>query len=261
VGALEPTVYPGSSAQHGKDTPQRGDDAETPPGQVVAPTAVISPPLEPTMPVHRRASRVSRPMAGLLIGLVVLVVAGAVLGSLSLLTHFGVIGTRSSSTAPIVVRGGTWIYGSGDPGSLIPGTGGPSALMDALYLPLFYGDAPGVIHAAAATEVPTIQNGGVNADATTWTFHLRPGLLWSDGQSYDARDVDFTWKLWTNPKFGAGSMLGLHLISRASVSADHLSITFHLTQPFAPSWLICGWMAFWHRSRLIISARWPQSKS
>jgi peptide/nickel transport system substrate-binding protein len=91
-----------------------------------------------------------------------------------------------------------------------------------------------VIHAAAAAEVPTIQNGGVSADATTWTFHLRPGLVWSDGQPYDARDVDFTWRLWANPKFGASNILGLNLISSASVSADHLSITFHLTRPFAP---------------------------
>jgi peptide/nickel transport system substrate-binding protein len=107
-------------------------------------------------------------------------------------------------------------------------------MMDALYLPLFYGDAQGVIHAEAATGVPTIQNGGVSADATTWTFHLRPHLLWSDGQPYDARDVDFTWKLWKSTKFGAGSTLGLNLISAAEVSADNLSITFHLKQPFAP---------------------------
>ncbi len=121
--------------------------------------------------------------------------------------------------------------------SLIPnGTNdGASIVMDqALYLPLFYGDAQGVIHAGAATEVPTIQNGGVNADATTWTFHLRPHLVWSDGQPYNARDVDFTWKLWANPKFGAVTTLGLNLISSTEVSADNLSITFHLKQPFAP---------------------------
>ncbi|HJT55811.1 MAG TPA: peptide ABC transporter substrate-binding protein [Ktedonobacteraceae bacterium] len=106
--------------------------------------------------------------------------------------------------------------------------------MDALYLPLFSGDAQGVIHAGAAAEVPSVQNKGVNANATTWTFHLRPGLVWSDGQPYDARDVDYTWRLWKSPQFGSGSTLGLNLISSASVSADHLSITFHLMRPFAP---------------------------
>jgi peptide/nickel transport system substrate-binding protein len=132
-----------------------------------------------------------------------------------------------------------WTYGlPGDAVSLIPNgdlSGGASGILDqALYLPLFYGDAQGVIHAGASTEVPTIQNGGVNADATTWTFHLRPHLVWSDGQPYDARDVNFTWKLWSNPKFGAVTTLGLNLISSTEVSADNLSITFHLKQPFAP---------------------------
>ncbi len=63
---------------------------------------------------------------------------------------------------------------------------------------------------------------------------MRPHLVWSDGAPYDAHDVDFTWQLWRNPKFGAGSTLGLDLISSAEVSADYLSITFHLKRPFAP---------------------------
>jgi peptide/nickel transport system substrate-binding protein len=187
------------------------------------------------MPIQRKARRIARRSAALLIGLAVVIIVGGILGSLSLLAHFGGLGTHSGSSALQVARGGTWSL-IGDTGSLIPN--GPQAdgeMMDALYLPLFSGDAQGVIHAAAASEVPTIQNGGVSADATTWTFHLRPHLVWSDGQPYDARDVDFTWRLWSNPKFGAYNMLGLNLISSAVVSADHLSITFHLSRPFAPS--------------------------
>jgi eukaryotic-like serine/threonine-protein kinase len=61
VGALEPTVYPGSPAPHGRDTPQNGTAvSRLQQGQVVAPTAaVVSPPLEPTMPVQRKARRIS----------------------------------------------------------------------------------------------------------------------------------------------------------------------------------------------------------
>ena len=188
--------------------------------------------------LSRRRSTLAGLPAVLLIGLVVLFIAAGMLGGLSLLAHFGVIGARSSSPAPTVVRGGTWTYGIGpDAGSLIPNSAGVIAggeIDEALYLPLFYGDAQGVIQPGAATVVPTIQNGGVSADATTWTFRLRPHLVWSDGQPYDARDVDFTWRLWTNPKFGAANTLGLNLISSAVVSADHLLITFHLTRPFAP---------------------------
>jgi peptide/nickel transport system substrate-binding protein len=58
--------------------------------------------------------------------------------------------------------------------------------------------------------------------------------VWSDGQPYDARDVDYTWRLWLNPKFGADSTGGFNLISSADVSADSLTITFHLKQAYVP---------------------------
>ena len=241
AGALEPTVYPGSPAPNGLDTPQSGAAVGTPQqGHFVAPTATVVPaPLEPTMPAQRKARRLPRISAALLLGLVAVVIAGGILGSLSLLAHFGVPGARSGPTTPTVVRGGTWIVDEegGDPDSLIPNGGNDNGIDQALYLPLFYGDPQGVIHPGAASDMPTVQNGGVSADATTWIFHLRPGLVWSDRKPYDARDVDFTWRLWLNPAFGApfpNGATGLLLISSATVSADHLSITFHLKRPFAP---------------------------
>ncbi len=154
------------------------------------------------------------------------------------------IGSQSAATTP--VRGGTWTDDFiQDPDSFIPNGSGVNtadALIDqALYLPLFYGDAQGVIHPGAASEVPTVQNGGISADAKTWTFHLRPGLVWSDGQPYDARDVDYSWQLWANPKFNGGNPV-MNLISSAQVSADHLSITFHLKQAFAPFLHRASWV-------------------
>jgi len=136
------------------------------------------------------------------------------------------------------VAGGIWIDDVyGDPDSLIPnGTlQDASAMIDqALYTPLFYGDASGKLHPGLATALPTLQNGGMSSDLKTWTFHLRPHLQWSDGAPLDARDVDFTWRLWDNPLFGAASTYGFNLISSAQVSADNLTITFQLKQPFAP---------------------------
>jgi len=251
VGALEPTVYPGAWPPGDLTTPQSQAGAEMSlPGQFVAPTAaVLLSPLEPTMPVRPRTRRLFGITTGLLITLVVLVIAGMILGSTSLLAHLGVIGTSRDTTTPAVARGGTWtddFYQDVD--SLLPnGAGSTSSdLVDqALYLPLFYSDTQGVVHPGAATEVPTVQNGGISTDATTWTFHLRPHLVWSDGQPYDARDVDFTWQLWLNPRFGATLNMGIILISSAEVSADHLSITFHLKQAYAPflSYWVDGFQA------------------
>src|SRR6266568_4108818 len=239
-------------------SPETPLDPDTPAGQVgnaaltattpAAPFAAPTPaPAEvPLLPSPARSQRrriIAGLPAALLIGLVVLVVAAGVLGSLSLLAHFGLLGARSSATAP--VRGGTWtddIIQSVGP--IIPNKGAPQ-LDQALYLPLFYGDAQGVVHPGAAREIPTVQNGGISAGATTWTFHLRPRLVWSDGQPYDARDVDYTWQLWLNPKFGAFNTQGLDLITSADVSADHLSISFHLKHAYVPflSVWVDGWQA------------------
>ena len=229
-------------------TPQSQAEGETPlPKHFVAPTAAFMPShLEPILPVQQKTRRLSRSGTVLLMGLVVVVVAAGVLGSLSLRAHVGVIGPRSGDTT--VVRGGTWTEDAYDPNSLIPHMGNGEWIDQALYLPLFYGDAQGVVHPGAARDIPTVHNGGISTDATTWTFHLRPRLVWSDEAPYDARDVDYTWKTWLNPKFGAGfpnGATGFELIRSADVSADHLSITFHLTHAYAPflSYWVDGFMA------------------
>ena len=199
-----------------------------------------APPEAPILPVPARPR--PRMIAGLpawlLIGLAVLVVAGGVLGGISLFAHFGKSSSHNGPTTPIIPRGGTWtIEFPDEPTSLLPDASSQLTAQEvdqALYLPLFYSDAQGVIHPGAASEVPTVENQGISSDATTWTFHLRPGLLWSDGQPYDARDVDYTWKLWLNPMFPANNTQGINLITSAVVSPDHLSITFHLKQPYVP---------------------------
>jgi peptide/nickel transport system substrate-binding protein len=134
------------------------------------------------------------------------------------------------------VKGGTWIDDLYEPvKSLIP-NGVSETFADlidqSLYVPLFVGDSQGHINPALATEIPTVANGDVTPDLKTWTIKIRPGVTWNDGQPLDARDVDFTWKLWDNPKFGAATTTGFNLIKSADVSSDNLKITFHLSQAF-----------------------------
>jgi peptide/nickel transport system substrate-binding protein len=146
--------------------------------------------------------------------------------------------TPSSSGAGSPVKGGTWTDDLfEEPDSLLPNASTEtfSDMVDqSIYAPLFVGDASGHINPGIATVIPTIANGGVSADSKTWTFHLRPNLKWSDGQPEDARDVDFSWRLWTNPKFPAASTIGFNLITSTDVSSDNLTITFHLKQAFSP---------------------------
>jgi len=44
-----------------------------------------------------------------------------------------------------------------------------------------------------AEPVPTVENGGVTEGGRVWTFHIRPGVKWSDGVPLTARDVAFTY--------------------------------------------------------------------
>ncbi|HVU67507.1 MAG TPA: peptide ABC transporter substrate-binding protein [Ktedonobacteraceae bacterium] len=136
------------------------------------------------------------------------------------------------------VKGGTWVDDLyEEPASLIPnGVAETFAVMvdNAIWAPLFYGNAEGAITPGLVTQVPTLQNGGISQDLKTWKFTLRSGLKWSDGQTLDARDVDFTWKLWMNPKFTPAYTIGYNLITGTDISPDNLTITFHLKQAFAP---------------------------
>ena len=44
-----------------------------------------------------------------------------------------------------------------------------------------------------ATEVPSLENGGISADGLTYTFHIRQGVKFHDGTDLTAEDVDYSW--------------------------------------------------------------------
>ena len=56
------------------------------------------------------------------------------------------------------------------------------------------------------TEVPTIDNGLLAADLTSVTYKLLPDVVWSDGEPFTSKDVEFTWKWIMNPANGSVSM-------------------------------------------------------
>src|SRR5579871_63514 len=64
-----------------------------------------------------------------------------------------------------------------------------------------------------ATEVPTLQNHEISPDGKTITYHLRPGVLWHDGQPFTADDVIFSWHAVMNPKNNVSSRVGYDQIT------------------------------------------------
>jgi peptide/nickel transport system substrate-binding protein len=170
--------------------------------------------------------------------------ARALVLSLVLLLALLAPASRVASTPPahaagVPSRGGTLVAGLQQaPDQLLPNFSRQYyalSVQQTLFAPLFYSDRQGTIHPGLAEVVPSLANGGISRDGLTYTIHLRPGLHWSDGASLTARDVDFSWKLWVDPKTaGVASTLGFDHISSSTISADGLTIVFHLAQPYAP---------------------------
>jgi peptide/nickel transport system substrate-binding protein len=118
-------------------------------------------------------------------------------------------GPTSSSTTP--VKGGTLVDGLfEEPDTLMSGvTSETFAVMvdQALWAPLFVGDAHGTPQPQLATQVPSTSNGGISADGKTITIKLRSGLKWSDGSPLTSDDVVFTLKLYEDPGYGTKAAL------------------------------------------------------
>jgi transcriptional regulator with XRE-family HTH domain len=174
--AVDSSVAPANGATPADSTSAMGLAAHEP----LAPLAEGAQPLVPhsptptrAMPSLRGARRLLSKRALSLMGLAVLVSGMLALRGASDLSRAGAPGALGTATTGSPVRGGTWTHElRADPTSLLPNGGGggwaSNILVDqALYLPLFYGDANGQIHPGAARELPTQRNGGVNADATT----------------------------------------------------------------------------------------------
>ncbi len=51
-----------------------------------------------------------------------------------------------------------------------------------------------------AREIPTVANKGISADGLTFTFKLRDGVKWSDGQAVTAKDYEYSIKRTLSPE-------------------------------------------------------------
>lgn len=72
-----------------------------------------------------------------------------------------------------------------------------------------------------------------SADGLTYTFKLRSGVKWHDGQPFNADDVKFTYDMVRNPASGAITASDFTLLDRVEV-VDPLTVRMVLKQPFAP---------------------------
>jgi peptide/nickel transport system substrate-binding protein len=83
-----------------------------------------------------------------------------------------------------------------------------------------------------ATAVPSKENGGISADGKTITYHLRKGVVWSDGAPFTADDVVFSTKTVLNPANNEISRTGWDFITKID-EPDKYTVVYHLRRPYS----------------------------
>ena len=94
-------------------------------------------------------------------------------------------------------------------------------------------DENGNLIGDVATQVPTLQNGGISRDGLTVTYHLRKGVRFADGVPLTAHDCVWTIDAINNPANNVQSRYGYDRIAKAEAPNDY-TLVLHLKHPFAP---------------------------
>ena len=85
----------------------------------------------------------------------------------------------------------------------------------------------------SAIEVPTVDNGGVSKDGLRYTFKLRRGVKWHDGQPFTAADVAFTRDVLMNPAMDVRGRVGWNKITKVE-TPDDAAVVFQFSGVDAP---------------------------
>lgn len=124
-------------------------------------------------------------------------------------------------TVPVAIKNpDTYIVATiGEPESLDPAydyeTAGGEILQNVYETLVWYdGEHPDKLIPMLATNVPTIENGGVTPDGLHYTFHIRQGVKFHDGTTMDAYDVEYSLErvLIINDDWGPAWMMGQVMI-------------------------------------------------
>ncbi|MDP1821487.1 MAG: ABC transporter substrate-binding protein [Acidimicrobiales bacterium] len=106
------------------------------------------------------------------------------------------------------------------------------------YLELVLGYDPLVGKDALGQPVPSFaESWSVSPDGLTWTFKIRPGMTWSDGQPADAKDAAFTFNYMLESADTAAAVCGMWCVfnfNESIVSAaapDPATLTLTLSKP------------------------------
>jgi len=99
--------------------------------------------------------------------------------------------------------------------------------------PLARYDENGALVSWLATEVPTVENGGVAEDLTSITWKLQEGLLWADGSPVTSADIVFTSEYCMHPEGGCAQLKNFEGVAGVEAVDDlTVTVTFEGPTPF-----------------------------
>ena len=99
--------------------------------------------------------------------------------------------------------------------------------------PLARYDPNGKMIPYLASEIPTVENGGVAADLTSITWKIAPGIKWSDGSAFTAKDVKFTADYCMHPEGGCAQLTKFEGVTAVEALDDMtIKVTFDKPTPF-----------------------------
>ncbi len=88
-----------------------------------------------------------------------------------------------------------------------------------------------------ATEVPSVENGGISEDGLTITYKLRDDVLWADGEPFTSKDVKFTWEAIMDDRNAVVSRAGYELIDSIETPDDQ-TVVVNFSELYAPALLL-----------------------
>ncbi len=74
----------------------------------------------------------------------------------------------------------------------------------------------------------------ISDDGLSYTFTLREGVKWHNGEDFVADDVINTWKVVNNPDFGTYNTFAWDLVTDVTKSDDGTQVTIVTAEPYAP---------------------------
>jgi peptide/nickel transport system substrate-binding protein len=100
------------------------------------------------------------------------------------------------------------------------------------YEPLGAWDADGNLMPILASEVPSLQNGGLSRDGTTVTWRLKKDVQWHDGRPFTADDVVFNYEYANDPATAATTSGSYKDIKCEKVDSHTVRVRFNKPTPY-----------------------------